>query len=434
MDSEKQRFLQTIIRYPEDDAPRLIYADWLEEHDEVEFATFIRTQIELANLPEPEFKTIGSLLPDDKRFYRHGMCTRCEIDNRCRYHSLDERQKELVNPNGKPRNHKEWWPEFPGGWALKLDNFNYASLSGRFAIVCRGFVERLVTDWHGCEYGLDTTITRAPIREITLTDRPDFGTGIQHREDIRPSYVVAGKRIEVPIDLFYLAQNDLGFDWYAAVLELRWPGIKFKIARPSIYQRDYQNVSDNFTADGNISACRFVVAGEQEHHVRQANGWPTERIFGISMQGNRYAPGTPFDHGFCATDGDDVMVYTEGADIMLELGGVAEAGSRLGPDSEGRGIQPLAGRPHSAVALEAGVPGQRIRVRSVGIDRLPDSLYGFPIIIEDGEVEIAEDLQPNDPISVDENGRARRARPGETPVGFAALRGRAGSRINIRFR
>src|SRR5689334_2391543 len=43
-------FLQAILEAPEDDTPRLIYADWLEDHGEPERAEFIRVQIELARL------------------------------------------------------------------------------------------------------------------------------------------------------------------------------------------------------------------------------------------------------------------------------------------------------------------------------------------------------------------------------------------------
>jgi uncharacterized protein (TIGR02996 family) len=43
-----QAFLQAICETPEDDTPRLIYADWLEEHGDGARAEFIRVQVELA--------------------------------------------------------------------------------------------------------------------------------------------------------------------------------------------------------------------------------------------------------------------------------------------------------------------------------------------------------------------------------------------------
>jgi uncharacterized protein (TIGR02996 family) len=47
-------FLQAIIESPDDDTPRLIYADWLEEHGQPERADFIRVQCELAHVPDED--------------------------------------------------------------------------------------------------------------------------------------------------------------------------------------------------------------------------------------------------------------------------------------------------------------------------------------------------------------------------------------------
>jgi uncharacterized protein (TIGR02996 family) len=44
----EEGFLQAVSEQPEDDAPRLIYADWLDENGEAAFAEFIRVQCELA--------------------------------------------------------------------------------------------------------------------------------------------------------------------------------------------------------------------------------------------------------------------------------------------------------------------------------------------------------------------------------------------------
>lgn len=44
-------FLRDVVENPDDDAPRLIFADWLDEHGDAERAEFIRLQIELEKLP-----------------------------------------------------------------------------------------------------------------------------------------------------------------------------------------------------------------------------------------------------------------------------------------------------------------------------------------------------------------------------------------------
>jgi uncharacterized protein (TIGR02996 family) len=67
--------LQAIIERPDDDALRLVFADWLEDHGEPERAAFIRVQLELAKAPEK----------DERR------------------HGLEEREKELL-----ARHEEEW--------------------------------------------------------------------------------------------------------------------------------------------------------------------------------------------------------------------------------------------------------------------------------------------------------------------------------------
>src|SRR4051794_28353385 len=52
--THEEAFLQAILDAPEDDAPRLVYADWLEEHGQPERAAFIRLHIELARLDQDD--------------------------------------------------------------------------------------------------------------------------------------------------------------------------------------------------------------------------------------------------------------------------------------------------------------------------------------------------------------------------------------------
>lgn len=47
-------FLAAIADRPDDDLPRLVYADWLDENGEPDRAEFIRTQIELTRLPDTD--------------------------------------------------------------------------------------------------------------------------------------------------------------------------------------------------------------------------------------------------------------------------------------------------------------------------------------------------------------------------------------------
>jgi uncharacterized protein (TIGR02996 family) len=50
--SSRESFLAEIIANPEDDAPRLVFADWLEDNGDPNRAEFIRLQIRLDSMPE----------------------------------------------------------------------------------------------------------------------------------------------------------------------------------------------------------------------------------------------------------------------------------------------------------------------------------------------------------------------------------------------
>ena len=59
----QQSFWNAIIENPDDDTPRLIYADWLEENGDPDRAEFIRLQCWIAERESHEF-----ILPDDPDF------------------------------------------------------------------------------------------------------------------------------------------------------------------------------------------------------------------------------------------------------------------------------------------------------------------------------------------------------------------------------
>jgi uncharacterized protein (TIGR02996 family) len=86
--ADRAAFLRAIAENPDDDLPRLVYADWLDEHGQPERAEFIRVQIELARMP-----------PDDPR--------RSE---------LVDRQAELVSTPGR-----SWQPIQPPGVTLRFE-------------------------------------------------------------------------------------------------------------------------------------------------------------------------------------------------------------------------------------------------------------------------------------------------------------------------
>lgn len=49
--SDRDALFAAILAHPDEDTPRLALADWLDEHGEAKYAAFVRTQVELADVP-----------------------------------------------------------------------------------------------------------------------------------------------------------------------------------------------------------------------------------------------------------------------------------------------------------------------------------------------------------------------------------------------
>jgi uncharacterized protein (TIGR02996 family) len=60
--TDRNALFQAILHAPDDDAPRLVFADWLDENCEAERAEFIRVQCRLARLPfyDPNFPDLAA--------------------------------------------------------------------------------------------------------------------------------------------------------------------------------------------------------------------------------------------------------------------------------------------------------------------------------------------------------------------------------------
>jgi len=69
--TDREALYQAVLANPEDDLPRLVFADWLEEHGEGAYAAFIRVQCELARVPEYDVAWAKARLDEDR--WIHGV-------------------------------------------------------------------------------------------------------------------------------------------------------------------------------------------------------------------------------------------------------------------------------------------------------------------------------------------------------------------------
>jgi uncharacterized protein (TIGR02996 family) len=127
---EEADFLARICSEPDDDGPRLVFADWLDEHDQPERAEFIRVQCALAHLPT-----------DDPRHY---LLTTIETSLLARFHALWSRP--LIGIAG--------WAEFRRGFVETVN------------IAAKQFLQRA-----------ETLFALAPVQHVRFLD---VGSNLPH--------------------------------------------------------------------------------------------------------------------------------------------------------------------------------------------------------------------------------------------------------------
>lgn len=146
-------FLADIIEHPDDDTPRLIYADWLEDHDQPERAEFIRVQCELAH----------GIVPDCTYGCPREDCYRC---------SLHRREYDLLGwiCGQGPNIERGLVPH--GAWISSAANGGRISPGVNAELVfCRGFAEEVRAPLGALRKHLPALVPRHPIRRAVATDR-----------------------------------------------------------------------------------------------------------------------------------------------------------------------------------------------------------------------------------------------------------------------
>jgi uncharacterized protein (TIGR02996 family) len=190
MVNDGEALLATILADPADDAPRLVYADWLEEHGETERAEFIRLQIADPQSPDT---------PWDK---------------------FPARQRELWG-----RNSRRWISigneydqlEF---LAVGIDQYR------------RGFIERIRVSWALWFAHADRVRRFTPLQEVQLTtfvDTSDLMLCNLVNVDIWPRARSVHEQIAPKVTPGSALDADY---WNRALLQAWWPGIDFTLPPP----------------------------------------------------------------------------------------------------------------------------------------------------------------------------------------------------------
>jgi uncharacterized protein (TIGR02996 family) len=148
-------FIAAVIARPDDDLPRLIYADWLDENGECERAEFIRVQCELCRC-DPE----TAMRPPHVSEVNWRRTAGWRSHRRWTY--LRRRERELLTGGPLPNNTMKWCDE---SGCRFLRNADYHT-NWWFQ---RGFLSEIRCSWSDWQRRADTIRAATPIRKVRLT-------------------------------------------------------------------------------------------------------------------------------------------------------------------------------------------------------------------------------------------------------------------------
>ena len=123
--------------------------------------------------------------------------------------------------------------------------------------------------------------------------------------------------------------------------------------------------SPSFKAGGDIAPSRFVKGGSSDFTVVQATA--NALVLGISFEGTQEPPIPGYSTPLAASDGEQLKVYGEGEECLVEAGGTIAAFGEVKSDANGKAVAVATTgttvQEIAAVALEGGASGELIRVR-----------------------------------------------------------------------
>lgn len=159
----KDVLLADILANPDDDVPRLIYADYIDDA-EPERAEFIRLQIKIAGLLS---------------------CPRSS--------PLRKRQQQIL----RKKNAKAWFNVFPSEKGFEVRNGNYLwyyAIPHKKAIIRRGFVNEIVCTSAELLENDGSIFVRHPVERVRLSDDPlsfqliiSSGWSLELPDEVHPS-------------------------------------------------------------------------------------------------------------------------------------------------------------------------------------------------------------------------------------------------------
>lgn len=94
-------------------------------------------------------------------------------------------------------------------------------------------------------------------------------------------------------------------------------------------------MSANMMANGDIRPARFVKISA-DHKVQECDA--NDRIFGVAQDGGNKAPIPETTTILAGEDGQNMAIWQEGEECLLEVGAAVTQNDRLKADADGKGV------------------------------------------------------------------------------------------------
>lgn len=226
-------FLQSILADPLDDTNRLVFADWLEEHDEPNRACYQRLEVAKRDvLREPQndearlryadaaetmgWKDMAELVRVQVGLSQIPNSDYSTPSIRRKLERLQERQSNILMTAYRSGMPVEQWQGI-----LDRDH-PFFEIVGTWR---RGFIHSITLSAEQAETYLDEVLEEQPVQEVTLSTPIQLTNGIEMREG-KPHVLIAGKWVD-----YSIRQNPRG-TYIASYPELdkimfnaRWPSV-----------------------------------------------------------------------------------------------------------------------------------------------------------------------------------------------------------------
>jgi uncharacterized protein (TIGR02996 family) len=193
MSDDEAALIRMIRENPADDLPRLVYADWLEEHNKENRADFIRQGVMAASTPPPCLSARGLSCYT---------CDYCKSQKYCDDFHRDPNLWKLVHSEFDPENRMSYAHcDGPQHLPRQVEDFKWLTL-----YTARGFIAAVSCTMAEWEKHGPAICARHPVERVEITDKEPHIDSIGvwwHHQDASPT------RNLLP-DSFYSAVKNTG--------------------------------------------------------------------------------------------------------------------------------------------------------------------------------------------------------------------------------